>query len=905
MAKATPIILSFNGGELNPKVDCRSDLQKYYSGCRTLENFIPLVEGPAIRCPGTYFGVETKDSSKESRTIPFSFSTTQAYVFEFGDQYIRVYKDNGQVVIDDSMSDFDPSSAFFVGEYCKVGTSVDISFAGSKHLYISAPYGLADSDTVKIAATTNGADTLSVTAAGDTITIAVANATGSKNAANLVQAAIRALGTVNGVSVAAWCATENAAYAAARPITATLAATLMAGGEEFYQCSTEIFASAANTNFYPPGESSYWDLVTEGDPVEIATPWLEADLFKVKSCQDADIIYFTHPSYVFKKLTRTSHIQWELSDHVCKTGADMGITGISQASTAVVTCTDVPTTLVAGDIVYIENVVGMTEVNHRYFTVGTVATGAGGTFELSGEDSTGHAAYVSGGDAYETIYGTTNNNPACATFFEQRMASGGTNNHPQRINLSVSADETDYTQDATDDSAAIQYTIKSTKVDRVYWLIGFDFLVAGTPSGIWKIGASSSDDPVTATNISAKKQVTIGSKDIVPEVVSDALLWVSRSGLSLYQYTYSLEKDKFVPINMTRIAQHITKGSTKALSGIVDMDFFKDPLPILYAVRADGVLLGMTFEQNEQVFAWFRVVTDGAFESVAVISNDDEEDQIWTIVNRTIDGSTKRYVEYFKPIEFYSDIEDCFFVHSGLTWDGGATATITAISKANPCVVTLAAGHEIVTGRKIRFAGTGTWLDGRTLTAHSVATNDVTVYNESDTSAINSIGFADYSGSGGTMQAVKKAFTGLGHLEGETITALSDGAVMPSEVVSSGSVTLDYYGNKVHIGLLFTSTLEPMKISAGSQLGSPRGKKQKITKATICFFETCGGKIGPDSDNLKTIPFGTGVTPTLSTDDYDMEFDGTWDSEATITIVQDQPMPMTVLAIVPDYQVNE
>jgi hypothetical protein len=1000
MAKATPLIVSFNGGETSPKIDSRSDIQKYQSSCKTLENFVPLVEGGATRMPGTYFVIETKTSAKQSRLVPFHFSTTQAYVLEFGDLYIRFYKDEGQIVLDQSMSDFDPSGDYFVGEYVKVGKSVDISFAGSKHLYISAPYGRSNSGTIKIAASTNGADSLSVTAAGDTITIAVANGTGSKNAANLVQTAVRALGTVNGVSVADWYATENAAYAASRPITASLAATLCSGGESFHQCTAEIFSSASNTNKYPPAEATSWSVATLAGAIEITTPYLEADLKELKFTQSADVLYIFHPSYAPQTLTRTSHIQWELADLVCKkVDTAMTITGITAANPAVVTCSTVPTTLAAGDIVHISDVVGMTQVNNLYFTVGTVVTGAGGTFQLSGIDSSAYTAWASGGTVYECVYGTADNCPSCGTFFEQRLALAGSNNNPQTLYLSYSGDYDNFELGTPDDNA-IEYTLVSDRVDRIFWLMGFEFLVVGTIGGVWKVGATTSGDPLTQTNITAKKQVAIGSKNIEPEVVSDVLLWVSGLGQSLQQFAFSLEKDKWVGLDMTRIAKHIAVGSTLALSGFTDMDYQKEPLPILWCIRADGQLIGLTYETQEDVYAWFRAVTDGSFESVAVISQENEEDQVWVTVNRTIDGSTKRYVEYFKPMNFYSEIKDAFFVHSGLTYDGGASATVTAITNASPCVVTLSASHGVTASKKLKFTGTGTWLDTHIVTAHSVNVNDITIYNESDAAAIDStdatnfptyvyppvsttttytgtpvnivfaqqsnpcrvfalnhgiaastpVRIADVGGmaglntnyttvsvsqdsftvsldataesaytSGGTVtegettttsaatvQIVQKAFTtGLDHLEGEDVAILVDGAVHPNETVTAGAITLDYYGNKIHIGLPYTSTLEPMKIHAGSQQGTSRGKRQKINRLTALFYETVGGKAGPDSDNLKSIPFGTGVQPELFTGDVDVEFNSGWDNEATVTIVQDQPLPMTVIGLVPHVSVNE
>lgn len=98
MPKASPIILSFSSGELSPLFDGRVDLEEYPSGCRVLENFIPLIEGPAERRGGTRFVREVKDSTDRCGFLRFEFNTEQAYVLEIGDQYMRFYTDHGVVM---------------------------------------------------------------------------------------------------------------------------------------------------------------------------------------------------------------------------------------------------------------------------------------------------------------------------------------------------------------------------------------------------------------------------------------------------------------------------------------------------------------------------------------------------------------------------------------------------------------------------------------------------------------------------------------------------------------------------------------------------------------------------------------------------------------------------------------
>ena len=95
MARVAVQLTNFTGGELSPRLDGRNDLNKYSSGCKTLENMIVYPHGSAARRSGTQFVAEVKNSAAKTRLIPFEFSTTQTYMLEFGNQYIRYYKDNG------------------------------------------------------------------------------------------------------------------------------------------------------------------------------------------------------------------------------------------------------------------------------------------------------------------------------------------------------------------------------------------------------------------------------------------------------------------------------------------------------------------------------------------------------------------------------------------------------------------------------------------------------------------------------------------------------------------------------------------------------------------------------------------------------------------------------------------
>ena len=98
MARVHPFQTNFTAGELTPKLAGQVDFKKYNNGVEIMENMTVFPQGGASRRYGTRFVKEVKDSSKVTRLIPFEFNIEQSYVLEFGDQYIRFYKDNGQII---------------------------------------------------------------------------------------------------------------------------------------------------------------------------------------------------------------------------------------------------------------------------------------------------------------------------------------------------------------------------------------------------------------------------------------------------------------------------------------------------------------------------------------------------------------------------------------------------------------------------------------------------------------------------------------------------------------------------------------------------------------------------------------------------------------------------------------
>lgn len=570
-------------------------------------------------------------------------------------------------------------------------------------------------------------------------------------------------------------------------------------------------------------------------------------------------------------------------------GAKKTITAITKANPGAVTCADHG--YATNAIVMCEKVEGMTELNERSFQITVVDTD---TFTI-GEDTSGYGAYTSGGTVRSTIFNATDEYPAAVACFEERLCYGGTEAEPQTIWLSASNDWGNFTSDGTQDDLALSYTIGSDKVDRIRWLMGQDYLMVGTFGGVWRLGGATKDDPITPSSVVCKRQMAIGCKDLDAELVNDSVMYVQLGGLNLRTIAYSFERDKYVSPDLMMFADHIAKGSTEALSGIVDMDVQQEPFTIVWAVRADGQLLALTYEPDQQVFGWTRIVTDGVVKSVAVISSDGTEDQVWVSVERTIEGVTGQYVEYFNPHEFWGELEDAFFVDSGLSWDGGASVAITAITAANPPVVT-APGHDFSNGEKVRIWNVVgmTEVNIGLSTAYTVANSD-TGAGTFELSGIDGSGWTAYT-SDGYAQQMAITLSGLDHLEGESVAVLVDGVNHAACTVASGSITLSWYGNKIHAGLPYTSTIEPMPIEVGGQDGSSQSKQKRIHALNVRFYETGPGvEWGSDDTHLYTIP----LEQEIFTGDLDYPLGGDYSNQATITISQDAPLPCTILSIAP------
>ncbi|MBN2323806.1 MAG: hypothetical protein JXQ30_08725 [Spirochaetes bacterium] len=293
--------------------------------------------------------------------------------------------------------------------------------------------------------------------------------------------------------------------------------------------------------------------------------------------------------------------------------------------------------------------------------------------------------------------------PSCIDYYGDAIYLGATNNNPNQYWRSKVGDHENFTL-GTNPADAFTNKIGTKKNVRIRNLVGKHGMFIGTNIGEYIIPLDS-DGIITPASLPSDIQTLYGSKNISAEIVNDAVLFFQKGGKRLREYVYSSEKSGYSAIDLTFFANHIME------SGVAEMAVQTEPQTIVWHTSNDGRLITLTREL--EVAAWSPHpmlatktedgTTPATVESVAVLpSGDDVEDEIWISALRC-DPDGKRYIEYFKPRNWGSDQKDCYFVDSGVTWDGGADKDITEYSSAKPIQVS-SAGHGFSDGEFVRFS---------------------------------------------------------------------------------------------------------------------------------------------------------------------------------------------------------
>ena len=423
-------------------------------------------------------------------------------------------------------------------------------------------------------------------------------------------------------------------------------------------------------------------ILSSGSPFEISTPYLTDELFDIKFAQSADVMYITHPSHPVKKLSRTGHTSWTLVSCNFTNGPYLDTNTSTTTITASAQTVGTGRTFTASANTFASTDVGRLirfRDGHAKVTGFTDATVV--TVEILVDTGSASAST----DWSLGAFSETTGHPSCVSFFEQRLAFAATLSQPQTVFFSKSGDyenmDANIGGTVADDDAII-YTIASNQVNAIRFMAAGRTLIIGTAGGEFTVSGGGDNDAVTPTNILIKKQSNHGAANIDAVAVANATLFVQRAKRKIRELAYNFDVDGYTAPDLTILAEHVTEG------GITEMAYQEEPLAIIWCVRNDGELVALTYQREQQVVAWHRHVFGGVFgsgkavcESVAVIPTDDNEYELYMIIKRTINGATKRYVEFLNTFDFdESDNTSFNFLDSQLSYSGSAATTISGLS---------------------------------------------------------------------------------------------------------------------------------------------------------------------------------------------------------------------------------
>ena len=654
-------------------------------------------------------------------------------------------------------------------------------------------------------------------------------------------------------------------------------------------------------------------VVSGGSPVEFATPYTTAQLDQIKFAQTADVMYIAHPSHAPRKITRTAHTAWTVTEVDLQRGAmlDQNLTTTTLTAngrTGSVTITASASTFVSTDVGRLvklhKGFAKITNFSSATSVTATVQELEDGRSELMPS----YAATLSFHEGDPDSTGLEHNDrieDSAGNFITQGFENGmkitisGTSSNNGSGKLIVDVTDTVITLAPGIDLAnegANSCTITGELIADSNFSLGAFSETTGFPAAVAfyeqrLVFAGTANQPQTiffsqsgdfenferGTNDDDGLVYTIGSNEVnvIRYLASGRQLIVGTSGGEFIVRASGF--DEPLKPNNTQIKQQTTYGSA-------DIQPMQVGNATLFLQRAKRKLRELIFsnESDSYVAPDMTILAEHITEGgITAFAYQQEPDSVaWTVRS---DGvlSCMTYRREEQVVAWHRHII------------GGAFGSGNAVVESVAVIPGDLDEDEVYLIVK-RTIGGATKRYVERMSGFDFGSDITDAY------------FVDsgltYSGSAATT------ISGLDHLEGQTVSVLADGSVHPNVTVSSGAVTLQRSVTKAHIGLPFTSKVETLRVDGGSSLGSSQGKVKRISEVTVRLFRSVGLKVGTSTSELDVVPFRDSgdamdtATP-LFTGDKTVEFRGGYDDDATIVIQQDQPLPMTILAIFPTVSV--
>lgn len=704
MRTVDSILTNFTAGELSPNMYGRTDIERYYNGCMTMENFLVLPQGGAYRRPGSRYVASVKTASAFTRLVPFIFSTTQSYMLEFGNLYMRVYYDGGQVLHTTSTtSAWVTATAYAVGDFVKnddviyrcisahtsgattepgTGESWEDKWVADTTYEIATPYTTAQLPDLKFA---QSADTLYIV-----------------HPSHEPRQLTRTAHTTWTLTALAW---ENGPFmkdndddSHTMTVTSYFGSTGLYGQTVTVTSSKSLFTSNDVGRWIKIRYNQESSKISSGKKNPsgagvIGGPWSVDGAWTITA-------NFDHNAQANLRVAIEYSIDggstWQEYDAFLNVYGTISVTKEGELRSEDYNNVIPRIRLYAdGDINEFrwvlryarESVNGMLKIT-AYTSAKKVRAKVYRRCSNLGIPTTNWAL-----GAWGTVPGW----PSVVTFHQGRLVFAGTTLEPSRVWMSVSDDYPNFDAGEGDEDAdAIDLTPIASEVNNVMWMASKGNLLIGTAGDEWVFDGAN----ITPTNPPhARRETNFGSAKWQAVIANGYVVFVQDGEKIVRQVQYDYDSDTYFAIDLTAMSDHITG------DGISYLAYLKSPWSTIWTCRDDGELIGLTYVPEHKVFAWHRHDLGGDVESVACIPG-----EIWVVVKRTINSATVRYIERILPWD--GTLNNSVFMDCAAEYSGTATATITGLSYLEGETVGVISNGKYV-GTKVVSSGSIT-LDATT-----------------------------------------------------------------------------------------------------------------------------------------------------------------------------------------------
>ena len=944
--------LSFSKGEVAPALYSRVDQTAYATGLKTLKNFLVKKEGGGQNRPGTKFVGEVYDSSKITRLIPFDNGDGDTWALEFGHNSLRFYTEGAQYLNSGvtitgvtnanpgvvSYSGSDPSNGdqvFVTGISGAIGTylnnrvfvvanvnaganTFELTYIGGSNVNTTSfgSYGSGGTfqgiPTGAVSYTQSDVFGLDYCQDGGTITLAhqsyiptdISGIGGVLviNSSAMSPSITGRTTTFSGAATAGGAGTNEYRYRIVG-----VSNLVSSGGEEGLPAweTPRTITAASQANPCAITTSASHGYVT-GDEIYISgvlgMTQLNNKLYRITVTGAA--------TFTLNSIDSTAYTAYSSAGSSYRTS--IGVTSAAPTVTAPIQITISASTTSLQYFVYKEQGGVFGFIGFILPPTDNIVSGTSLLFKDTGiaPDILDTPFDVSDPTNGLAVYRSSGNYPRAVCLHEQRKVFAGTSNNVAEFRASMVGYPRNFANRAIPlPSDSVTATIKSSTLPRIKYMAPIGDLAFFCDRGEFALNKGSVDG-LSPTNVNVSQEGYTGCASVKPVAVNSSLLFVDKGHSGVFDLGFMFEADGYRGSEISVFSSHLFKGHT-----IVDAAVQRTPDPIAWFVRDDGVLLSCTYVKEHQVFGWARhEFENGLVESVCAIP-EGNSDALYLIVKRTINGSSKRYVERMEDRFFEeADIEDVIFMDSALTYDGWNVAATTMTTSLGTGWT--ATDTQTMTASAATFASTDVGnaihlRSGTTIIRFEIvaftSTTIVTVRPSQDVpAAFQGIAFTDWA------DAVDE-ITGLWHLEGEDVSVFADGYVVASPnnsdytvlTVTNGAITLDRPYAKVHVGLPITADLKALDVDTTQ--GVIASKKKLTSKAFLQVESSRGmfigseepssGLTGLDEPKIRQME-GYNEPVDLLTGLVEVVVQSRWGFSGGVFVRQVDPVPLTINSVI-------